>query len=273
MKYLNSIFGLLFLFLIACQTPTKKNNTKDEIILFKDMAGNTILKEDLEHVTGQVNYEIMGTQNIDEEAKKLHEQARLFGESDKYDLAIENLQKAIKIDPNWVYPVYDLAFTYLLKGDDENALKYYQLTDQLAPKGFFTSKTALSTLEGEKSGKYPKGLYLNYLQIEWTNDVNKKMAIVKSITENVPDFAPAWKDLANLQSDTIERQKAIEIGLSKNPDAETKGILIINKAILLNEKGESGQAIQLLGNLIFSKDATSGNIELAKYVLKSFIEK
>ncbi|SFD54243.1 Tetratricopeptide repeat-containing protein [Chitinophaga sp. CF118] len=166
-----------------------------------------------------------------------------------------------------------MAYTYLLKGDFDNALKFYKKTDELAPKGFFTAKTALYSLEGEQSGKFPKGLYAAYMQIEWTNDENKKLEIARMITEKVPNFAPAWKELAILSNDKKERLQAIEQGLSKQPDADTKGILIINKAVILNEDGKKEEAKQLLGNLIFSPDVTTGNIELAKFTLKSIAEK
>ncbi len=74
-------------------------------------------------------------------------------------------------------------------------------------------------LEGEKNRIFPEGLYISYLQIEWTDDPTKKLAIAKKITEKVPDFAPGWKEIAVLSNDKTERLDAIEKGLSKDPDA------------------------------------------------------
>jgi hypothetical protein len=65
------------------------------------------------------------------------------------------------------------------------------------------------------------------------------------------------------------REKAIEEGLSKDPDADTKGILLINKAVILNEAGKRENASQILADLIDSSDTTTANIELAKLVLTS----
>jgi tetratricopeptide (TPR) repeat protein len=273
MKIKISLLGLTLLTLLSCQTGTQKKNPEQGNIIFKDSLGHSLTKTDLANITGQVNYEIMGNQTIDPTATKLHQEARELGQSGKYDLSISKLEEDIKIQPTWAYPIYDLAYTYLLKGDFDNALKYYKKTDELEPKGFFTAKTALYTLIGEKLGKFPKGLYKAYLQIEWADDVNKKLEIAKNITLKVPDFAPAWKELANLLNDNTERLKAIEQGLSKSPDAETKGILLINKAAILNENGKVDEAKQLLGNLIFSSDVTTGNIELAKFTLKSITGK
>ncbi len=278
MKLKTQIFCLTLLFFSACQTGTKQAhteqiNSEQENIIFKDSLGNVLTKSDFANITGQINYEIMGDQKIDTRAQALHQEARELGQKGEYDLSIAKLEEAIKIQPTWAYPTYDLAYTYLLKGDFDNALKFYKKTDELEPKGFFTAKTALYSLEGEKSGKFPKGLYVTYLQIEWTNDASKKLEIANTITQKVPDFAPAWKELANMLNDKTERLNAIEKGLSKNPDAETKGILIMNKAIILDGDGKKEDAKKLLGNLIFSSDITFGNLELAKFALKSITEK
>ena len=45
--------------------------------------------------------------------------------------------------------------------------------------------------------------------------------------------------------------------------------LPLNKALLLNENGKKEEAKQLLGTLIFSPDATKGNIEIAKFTLNA----
>lgn len=273
MKRNKWIYSLTLLILCSCQTATNKTNSEQDNIIFKDNAGHSLTKKELANITGQVNYEILGNQTINETAKALHNEARELGQAGKYDLSIAKLEQAIKIQPTWAYPTYDLAYTYLLKGDFDNALKFYRKTDELEPKGFLTAKTALYSLEGEQSGKFPKGLYTAYMQIEWADDVNKKLEIAKGITEKVPDYAPAWKELANLLNDKEEKLKAIEQGLSKKPDTDTKGILEINKAIILNESGKTEEAKQLLGNLIFSPDVTTGNIELAKFTLKLITEK
>lgn len=195
-------------------------------IIFKDKNGNTISTADLENVTGEVSYEIPGDKLIDLKADQLHKEARTLGALGKYEAAISKLEEAIRIEPEWAYPTYDLAYTYLLMEDFDNAYLYYQKTNQLKPKGFWTVKTALYSLEGERSGNFPKGLYLYYLNIEWTDSREEKIKIARMIVERVPDYAPAWKELAHLLEDSSERLYAIEQGLSKNPDPETKGMLI-----------------------------------------------
>lgn len=248
------------------------NHSNSEEIIFKDDLGNALTRKDIENSTGNVNYEVVRNKNIDNKAFVLHQEARELGQKGSYDLSISKLEEAINIQPNWAYPYYDLGYTFLLKGDFDNALKYYKKTDELEPKGFFTTKTAIYTLEGEQNGTFPKGMYITYMQIEWKNDVKEKLAIINKINEKYPSFAPAWKELVSFSDDKTVRVQAIEKGLSLEPDIETKGVLLINKAILLNEDGNTEEAKSILGNLIFSKESTTANVELAKFVLKSLID-
>lgn len=211
----------------------------------------------------------METRPINEQANQLHLEAREAGQAGDYQTAIAKLQEAMRIEPRWAYPVYDLAFTYLLVGDFTSALNYYRETDALEPDGFFTTKTAIYTLEGEQQGLFPEGLYTFYMQIEWTEEPEKKYHIAKQIVDNVPLFAPAWKEIAYLQTDPEERLYAIEQGLLGNPDRETKGILLLNKAMIFSEKGEKETARKLLSEIIESQETTGSNSAIAKVALKS----
>lgn len=270
MKSPISILSLSLITLFGCSSNPKKSSEAG--LIFKDSLGHAITATDLSNATGEINYEVMSNQSINPEAQQLHNDARQLGQSAKYDAAIAKLEQAMKIQPSWPYPPYDLAYTYLLKGDFDNSLKYYQITDKLSPKGFFTTKTALYTLEGEKAGRFPKGMYAAYMQIEWVDDENKKLEIAQALTQKVPDFAPAWKELALLLDKPSEKLETIDKGLSLNPDADTKGILLINKAAVLNEMGKLEEAKKILGDLIFSADVTTGNLQLAKFTLKNITE-
>lgn len=246
-----------------------ENNTKIE---FTDLTGNKISKDELSKSTGTFNYEIYGIESVSNIAKSLHSQAREFGQKGDYKNAINKLEKANEEAPNWAYPLYDLAYTYLLQDDYENALKYYQLTDKVAPNGFYTSKTALNTLEKEKKGEFNKGLYKTYLSLEWIDNTTEKQEMIKLLVQKFPTFAPAWKEYSNI-IEGDERMKAIEKGLSLNPDIETKGLLLVNKALMINEKGNLKKATELLTEVIFDKNTTFGNLEMAKFVLNSITEK
>jgi tetratricopeptide (TPR) repeat protein len=242
---------------------------KNTEIIFKDGQGNIIRRKDLLNISGRVNYEIIGTKHISQRARELHQQARVYGQSGNYTKAIELLEEAHTAAPRWPYPLYDLAFTYLLKKDFRNALLNYEKVDKLAPEGFFTSKVALYTLKKEESGELPKGMYFNYLQLEWIDDPKEKRERVNSLIEQFPNYPPAWKELLFLLTDTSERKNAIENGLKTNPDPDTKGMLLINKALILNMENKAQEAIQILGELIFNSNSTLATVELAKFTLRT----
>jgi hypothetical protein len=84
--------------------------------------------------------------------------------------------------------------------------------------------------------------------------------------KTIPEFAPAWKEFASLCDDG-ERLTAIENGLAAHPDAETKGMLEINKALALNLMGKREAAVQLLGELALDPKATFGTEHSAKAAL------
>ncbi|MDF1698679.1 MAG: hypothetical protein P1U56_22695 [Saprospiraceae bacterium] len=63
--------------------------------------------------------------------------------------------------------------------------------------------------------------------------------------------------------------EAIKKGLALNPDLETKGMLLINQALIHDVLNDSESAKKILGKIIFDKESTIANVEIAKFVLKS----
>lgn len=270
---------LSFCCFFSCGSPTEEpiieqDNrivTEEDAIIFKDDAGHVITASDLKDVSGKVNWEVVANANVPQEAMDLHAAARQLGSEGNYKEGEQKLLKAHEIAPKWAFPIYDLAYTHLLQNNFQKALKYYKLTNELAPNGFFTAKTAYWALQKELDGTFPAGLYLAFITLEWTDSPEEKIQIAKGIVEKFPQYAPAWQLLGNTLNDTKERLSAIESGLAVEADQETKGVLLINKAIVLNLLGESDNAKDILGKLIFDSNTTLANIELAKYVLSSFV--
>ena len=98
------------------------------------------------------------------------------------------------------------------------------------------------------------------------NETQRDGAIRKMVKQ-IPQFAPAWKEFASLCDDDSERLAAIEKGLAANPDAETKGMLEINKALVLNLKGDRDAAVRMLGELALDSKSTIGTEHSAKAAL------
>lgn len=215
-------------------------------------------------VTGNVRYEVIRGENIPARAAELHQQGRGAGSRGDYKTAIACFEQASELAPSWPYPVYDRAFTHLLMKEFDAAKRYYQKTVELSPGGFFTAITALDTLDRENDGDLPPGTYLAYLSLEWMKDPVQREAAIREMVERLPQFAPAWKEYAALCKDESDRLRAIEKGLAAEPDAETRGMLAINRALILNLEGDREAALLSLGQLALDRASTLGTQHSAK---------
>jgi tetratricopeptide (TPR) repeat protein len=249
------------------------SQAKGPVIVFRGSDGRSLSLDELQGVTGKVRWELVGGANVPAEATRLHQQAREAGGRGQYATAIALLTQASRLAPNWPYPIYDRAYSRLLTGDVDAARADYQKTVELAPRGFFTAITALDALAREQKGDLPPGTYLAYLSLEWTNDRVTKTDLVRQLVEMVPRFAPAWMEWAMLLDQDSERLVAIDRGLTVDPDAETRGMLLVNRALVLNRQGNRDAAARLLGELALSPTSTLASEQLAKATLATLITK
>ncbi len=158
------------------------------MLVFRAADGRTLTLEDLRGLTAKVRYEIVGETSVPAEAEALHQQARQAGGAGDYRRALALLERASHVAPQWPYPVYDMAFTYLLLKDVASARQHYRKTIELAPRRFFTALTALDALDREASGELPPGTYLAYMSLEWLDDPGKKADAIRQLVERVPTF-------------------------------------------------------------------------------------
>ncbi len=241
-------------------------------IVFHDEQGNPVSPEDLSKVNGQVGYQIISDRQAVPEAQKLHEEGRAAGQRGDYDRAIELFANASELDPEWPYPLYDLAFTHLLKGDAKSAEHYYGQVDGLAPRGFFTTKVAVDSLRREREGLIPSGVYLAFVMLEWESDAEKKGSALMAMLDDSPMFPAAWQLLASMLPTPEDRLNAIEQGLSQSPDAKTRGHLMIQKAIEMNQQGRNEGAVAILDRVLSDSECTLDNEAIARIVLSQVKE-
>jgi len=244
-----------------------------ERLVFQDAAGRVLTTRDLEEFTGQVDWQINGGHTVPTDAVRRHEEARAAGARGEYDRALVLLDAAHALAPGWPYPVYDAAFTYLLQGDTDTAERCYAQVDRLAPRGFFTCKTTLDCLRRERAGELPAGFCRAFTTLESLVGLPRKKAVLESLVARFPGFAPAWKELAALLDDPDDRLRAIERGLAAGPDPETRGMLLLNKALVANQRGDRAAAIAILGDLALDPASTLATETLAKATLAQVIER
>lgn len=232
---------------ILAMTPAHQADA-DEIV-FRDKSGRVITREELKNFTGKVNWQIVGEGSVPGLAKQLHEAGRSAGQRGDYKVAQENFEKAAKLAPGWPYPKYDAAFTWLLQKDAARAYQLYREVDAMAPRGFFTVKTAVHVLGREREGKYPQGTYLKFLSLEWTDSAGERKRIAQELAKQLPQASLSWYRLAKLEDDPAKKLAMIEKGLAGDGDVGTLGSLKLDKAIVLANTGRDKEAIAILGPL------------------------
>jgi len=219
---------------------------------------------DITNVTESAKFEGRDPRFIPEAAKEFHEQGRSFGAQGKLELALDSFKKAREAAPHWPYPVYDMAHTFLLLGRLKEALELYKQVDTLEPHGFFTTKTAIWSLELESAGKVPVGTYLSYLMLEDIQDRQARRIKAGEIWDKCPGFTPAFKEYILGISDTRKKLEMIEQALQMDLDIETRGVLLLNKASTLG--GEEG--MQILTQLENDSEGTLFTRASAKELIK-----
>ena len=180
---------------------------------------------------------------------QLHAEGREAGSAGRYERALELFEQSARLAPRWPHPVYDAAWTHLLMGDEERAFACYSRVDAMAPRGFFTSKVAVDCVRRELDGRAPRGTYVRLVRAEMATPETVKLEILEGIVRETPDYAAAWLMLANCARDDEARERAIECGLAGLPDVETRGQLLLARALLLRRRGRTEEAAALLAEL------------------------
>ena len=200
------------------------------------------------------------------EAVELHERGRALCAEGDVSAGLELLYRAHQRVPTWPYPPYDMAYSYLLAGELEQAERWYAVVERLAPRGFFTATTSLATIRRERRGGLPEGFSRAYASLEWLPPAQRRAALEELVVE-FPDFAPAWKDLVGLVDSDERRLTAIEHGLAADPDRETAGVLHLNHALLLDRRGHRADALVIVQSLLADPDTTLATEAFARKVL------
>ena len=220
------------------------------------------------NVNGTANNKVLGEGSIPPAAQSFHHRGRAEGAAGRYDAALELFSKAAQAAPNWSYPVYDIAYTYLLKGDFTNALAKYREVDAREPGGFFTTKTAIWTLEREESGTFPRGTCAALALLDWAKTPAERKSRIDELAAKAPKYPPVLKEKAFVTEDLTQRLKLLDEALTLNPDLETYGVLMLNRAVVFQAQGRNDEAKSLLNGLLSTTNTTSTKA-LAREVLKT----
>lgn len=247
-------------------------NDTSENVGYRGSNGEIITFDMLKGADGKVNFNKIGEVYATEVAQHFYKKAIEIKEKGSLEEALDLLQQAHQNAPKWPIPLYYLAVLYLEKGDIVYAYESFEDIDILVPEGYKDTKTALFTLKRELEGKLPKGFYQMYKSTKAISNGVKKLEQVQLLLEKQPDYAPLYLLYSLLHPNPDVRISAVQKGLQKNMDLETKGALLIQKATLDAEEGDEYEAIEVLGEMILSEATTISNYEKARFILKNVFE-
>lgn len=200
-------------------------------------------------------------------AMKLHAQARQTGEAGNLQQALELFQQARELAPQWPQPVYDTALTWLLRGDAQKALEVYQQVDQMAPQGFSDTKRVIECLHREADGRVPRGTFRKFIDAMRSRTPEERERLLKELTKSAPKFYPAWREYAPYGKDVNEQLRLLEKALALEPDAESRGEMLIYKAHLLRRAGKEEAGRKLLQSLVDDPGSLPGTVSSAREAL------
>jgi tetratricopeptide (TPR) repeat protein len=238
----------------------------DRVVSVKNDRGEPVAFDEFAQLEGRFTWEVRGGGPIPPEAERLHQQGRDAGARGDYDAALSLLTQAAELAPSWGYPVYDRAFTHLLREDFTSALRDYRRTLELSPDGFFTADVAVDTLTRETEGELPPGLYAAFAALEYMPKEQRR-DIAAQLIERFPSFAPGWAEHSNHVADAHQRLDAIERGLQARPDRQTRAKLLVLKALTLSSRGDDDAALAILHRLKSESTPGVGAAALAELVL------
>ena len=263
---------LILLFLARWRGKAKDESYR---LVVSDPQGRELGPSDVARLTGTgtLNWAVVGSEHVSRRAEELHELGRQAGEAGDHDRALHLFAQAHEEAPEWPYPVYDAAYTYLLKGDLGQAQGEYEVVERLAPRGFFTYKSELDCIRRERAGEFLAGTCRFYVSIADMPASAEKRALLEKLLQGSPSFAPAWEKLAGLLEDNDARLAAIEKGLSCKPDAQTRGTLLMNKALTIRSQGKHDEAISILRQLASDPESTLDTELKAKFALANLLGK
>jgi tetratricopeptide (TPR) repeat protein len=201
------------------------------------------------------------------QAMKLHAQARVTGESGNLQGALQQFQQAHELAPEWPFPIYDTALTYLLMGDADKALETYQRVDKMAPEGFSDTKRVMECLRREKDGRVPKGTFRKFIDAMRSRTPEDHERLLKELTKTAPKFYPAWREYAPYGKDVDEQLRLLEKALALDPDIESRGEMLIYKANLLRRAGKEAEGRALLQSLVDDPKSLKLTVNGAKEAL------
>jgi hypothetical protein len=127
------------------------------------------------------------------------------------------------------------------------------------------AEVAVDTLTRESEGEFASGLYAAFVTLEHI-PTDERCSIAGQLVEKYPSFAPGWNEYADFVSDPVKRLEVIENGLAARPDPQTRGFLMVKKAMTMSFLGDADGALSVLQHFVSDSKSLSARA-LAEFAL------
>lgn len=99
----------------------------------------------------------------------------------------------------------------------------------------------------------------------------QRRSIIEQLVEKHSTFAPGWDAYVNIVTDPAERLRAIARGLAARPDADTRGSLLVKKAMTDWDLGDQASAERSLRELASNPAETLSTQASAQIILARLV--
>ncbi len=152
-------------------------------------------------------------------------------------------------------------------GEAAQALTVHEQVDEREPQGFAETKRRVECLRREKAGRIPQGTYREFIDVMDSPSPKELERKLEALTKAAPGFYPAWRELIPFGKTLDEQDKRLAQALSLEPDAESKGELLVDKSNLLRRRGKEQEARALLQSLVEDPQSLPSTVTDAKQAL------
>lgn len=214
------------------------------------------------HVFGRVRFSFQRDRIALRKASALVEEGEKLGASGRLDDALAKFREAAQLDPQFAHARYQEGFTLCVLRRYEEAVAAYTACEQLAP-GWFHCRADLWVAKQLAAGKIEHETFEALRELEdGPGTPEAKLELADRAIAKAPQVSGLYlergRQLARLGR-TEDARAALREGLARDPDIDIRTRLLVQLAILVEDKTERAslfeEAVRVDGNLVASATA------------------
>ena len=197
---------------------------------------------------------------------------RRAGASGKYKEALADLERAAGLAPQWPYPLYDMAFTYLLMKDFEKRESIIERRSSWHLAGSSLPSRPWILSRGKRRAIFRLGPTLHTCPWSGRRTPGRKWRKCENSSNG---FQPSrglerTRGARGRHHREAHRHRKWFEGKSRR---QTMGVLQINKALILSRMEDYEGAVRFLGELVFDPASTYATEHMGKVALASIAKR